>query len=186
MNAAAAFGRLGIAPTRDIRSIKRAYALALKAIDQASEREAFERLREAYEQALAWAAAADDAGEQEAQGDDGDPDDGDATGFDSIFDNPNIAGGYASSVGEVVGMVSSRTLLPGRTIQVSALRAPFAVKRGTTVRLTFAVGSMIISASGTPLDNASIGDVLRVRNLDSGVTVSGTVMGDGTVQVMAK
>jgi len=76
LNAAAAFGRLGIAPTRDIRSIKRAYALALKAIDQASEREVFERLREAYEQALAWAAAADDAGEQEAQGDDGDPDDG--------------------------------------------------------------------------------------------------------------
>ena len=100
--------------------------------------------------------------------------------------NPNIAGGYASSVGEVEGMVSTRTLLPGRTIQVSALRAPFAVKRGAAVRLTFAIGGMLISASGTPLDNAAVGDVIRVRNLDSGVTVSGTVMGDGTVQVMAK
>ncbi len=100
--------------------------------------------------------------------------------------NPNLAGGYATSVGEVEGMVSSRTLLPGRTIQVSALRAPFAVKRGGTVRLTFSIGNMMISASGTPLENASIGDVIRVRNLDSGVTVSGTVMGDGTVQVMAK
>ena len=51
-----AFERLRIAPTRDARTIKRAYAVALKAIDQASEREAFERLRQAYEQALAWAA----------------------------------------------------------------------------------------------------------------------------------
>jgi flagellar basal body P-ring formation protein FlgA len=100
--------------------------------------------------------------------------------------NPNIARGYASSMDEVIGMVPSRTLLPGRTIQVSGLRAPYAVKRGTTVRLTFAIGNMVISASGTPLDNAGVGDVIRVRNLDSGVTVTGTVMGDGTVQVMAK
>lgn len=100
--------------------------------------------------------------------------------------NPNLAGGYATRIDEVAGMISQRTLLPGRTIQVNALRQPFAVKRGTTVRLTFAVGSLVISASGTPLENASVGDVIRVRNLDSGVTVSGTVMGDGSVQVMAK
>ena len=69
MSAVAAFARLGIAPTKDVRSVKRAYALALKAIDQASEREAFERLREAYEQALAWAATggADEQDEQDEQ-----------------------------------------------------------------------------------------------------------------------
>jgi hypothetical protein len=51
------FDRLGIAPTRDARQIKRAYALALKAIDQLAEREAFETLRGAYEAALAWTGA---------------------------------------------------------------------------------------------------------------------------------
>jgi hypothetical protein len=56
------FDRLGVAPTRDARQIKRAYALALKAIDQQAEREAFETLREAYEAALAWART---PGEQE-------------------------------------------------------------------------------------------------------------------------
>jgi len=49
------FDRLGIAPVRDAKQIKRAYALALKAIDQQTEREAFETLRKAYEAALAWA-----------------------------------------------------------------------------------------------------------------------------------
>jgi len=48
------FDRLGIAPTRDAKQIKRAYALALKAIDQQAEREAFETLRAAYEAALGW------------------------------------------------------------------------------------------------------------------------------------
>lgn len=62
-----AFERLRIAPTRDARTIKRAYAVALKAIDQASEREAFERLRQAYEQALAWAARADEEQEEEEE-----------------------------------------------------------------------------------------------------------------------
>ena len=100
--------------------------------------------------------------------------------------NPNLAGGYASGIDQVSGKVSSRTLLPGRTIQLSALREPYAVKRGAPVRLTFSLGNMTISATGTPLDNAAVGEVIKVRNLDSGVTVSGTVMANGTVQVMAK
>ncbi len=50
------FERLGIAATADAKQIKRAYARSLKCIDQQAEREAFERLRAAYEQALAWAA----------------------------------------------------------------------------------------------------------------------------------
>ena len=100
--------------------------------------------------------------------------------------NPNLSGDYARSSQEVVGMVAKRTLLPGRTISVSALREAFAVTRGSSVRLTFSIGNMTISASGSPLENAAVGDVTRVRNTDSGVTVSGTVMADGTVQVMAK
>lgn len=100
--------------------------------------------------------------------------------------NPNLSGGYARTKEEVVGMVTKRTLLPGRTIPVASLREAFAVKRGGSVRLTFAIGNMLISASGTPLTDALVGDVIKVRNIDSGTIVSGTVMADGTVQVMAK
>jgi len=100
--------------------------------------------------------------------------------------NPNLAGGYARSIQEVEGRVAKRTLLPGRTIPVSALREPFAVKRGNSLRLTFTIGGMLISASGTPMQDAAIGDVIKVRNLDSGVIVTGTVMGDGSVQVVAR
>ena len=100
--------------------------------------------------------------------------------------NPNLAGGYATSVSEVQGMVSKRTLLPGRTIQLSSLREPYAVTRGANVRLTFQLGTLVISAAGSPLVDAAVGDVIRVRNLDSGVLVNGTVMQDGTIHVVAK
>ena len=61
------FERLGLPPTKDVKLIKRAYAVALKNIDQQNEREAFESLRMAYEQALAWAARPEE--------DEDDPDD---------------------------------------------------------------------------------------------------------------
>jgi flagella basal body P-ring formation protein FlgA len=100
--------------------------------------------------------------------------------------NPKLAGEYARSINEVMGMVSTRTLLPGRTILLSGLRPPYAIRRGSSVRLGFNIGSMTISAAGTPLQDASIGDVVRVRNNDSGIIVSGTVMADGTIQVMSR
>lgn len=100
--------------------------------------------------------------------------------------NPNLAGGYARSVHEVVGQVAVRTLLPGRTIQVSSVREPYAMTRGANVRLVFSLGPMTISAAGSPLTDAAVGDVIRARNLDTGVIVSGTVMADGTIHVVAK
>ncbi|MBD9373863.1 flagellar basal body P-ring formation protein FlgA [Rhizobium sp. ARZ01] len=100
--------------------------------------------------------------------------------------NPNIAPGYAEQIVTVSGLITKKTLLAGRIIPVSSLREPFAVSRGKTVRLVFQNGPLIISASGTPLEDASVGDLIKVRNMDSGVIVSGTVMGDHTVHVVAK
>jgi|GEM_PF-1878368 len=64
------FERLGLAPTTDIKSIKRAYAVALKRIDQQQDREGFEVLRRAYEQASAWAREAADDSDDDTWGDD--------------------------------------------------------------------------------------------------------------------
>jgi flagella basal body P-ring formation protein FlgA len=100
--------------------------------------------------------------------------------------NPNIVKGFAQNVDEVSGLVTKRTLLPGRVILVSALREPFLVSRGTTVQMVFDNGSLVIRASGTPLQDGAAGELIRIRNKDSGVTVSGTVMADGTVHVVAK
>ena len=52
---AASFAILGIGPTNDQKSIRRAYAAALKRIDQAADPEGFAALRGAYEHARAWA-----------------------------------------------------------------------------------------------------------------------------------
>lgn len=100
--------------------------------------------------------------------------------------NPNLSGDYAKSVSQVEGLVSKRTLLPGRTISVSALREAYTVTRGSNIRLVFQLGQMTISAAGSPLEDGATGQMIRARNMDSGVIVSGTVLADGTVHVRAK
>ena len=100
--------------------------------------------------------------------------------------NPNLAPGYADSMKIVVGKVSKRTLVAGRTIPVGDLRDPFTIQRGATIRITYSVGGMNLSAAGTANEDAMAGEVVRVRNRDTGVTVSGTAMEDGTVEVFEK
>ncbi|MGE6781099.1 flagellar basal body P-ring formation chaperone FlgA [Ensifer adhaerens] len=100
--------------------------------------------------------------------------------------NPDLADGYVRTLSEIDGKVTKRTLLPGRVILVSALREQYAVERGSTVRLVFSNGGLTISAAGSPLQDAAVGELIRARNIDTGVIVSGTVMADGTIHVVAK
>lgn len=97
--------------------------------------------------------------------------------------NPNLRGGYAEVLQQVDGMIATRTLLPGRTIPLLALRQPWAVERGSAVPLIFSHNGLTITATGTPMQNASIGDFIRVRNVESGIIIQGTVMADGTIRV---
>jgi flagella basal body P-ring formation protein FlgA len=92
----------------------------------------------------------------------------------------------ATRIETLDGKVARRTLLPGRYINAAALRQPFLVDKGAAVVLTFTAGGLSISASAVSLEAGSPGDMVKVRNVDSGKVVSGTVMDDGTVQVSAR
>lgn len=100
--------------------------------------------------------------------------------------NPNLRGGYAEVTDEVLGKVTTRTLLPGRTIPVAALREAWAVERGKSVPMIFNANGLTITAVGMPLENAAIGDFIRVRNIETGVIISGTVAENGSIQVATK
>ncbi len=110
------------------------------------------------------------------------------TGMLEVVDvtNPDIRDGYVRSLEEVEGKVTKRTLLPGRVILPSALREQYAVERGSKALLVFSNGGLTITAAGSPLEDAAVGDLIRARNVDTGVIVSGTVMADGTIHVVAK
>jgi flagella basal body P-ring formation protein FlgA len=100
--------------------------------------------------------------------------------------NPNLSGDYATDFSQVEGMITKNTLVPDRAIYVSSLREPFAVTHGQQVKLIYSNGSLQITALGTPLQDGSVGELIRVRNNDSGLTINATVLSPGIVQVVSK
>ena len=56
---------------------------------------------------------------------------------------------------------------------------------GARVRLVFQEDGLLISTYASALQNGSVGDFVTVRNLDSGITLGGTVAPDGSVHVGA-
>ena len=91
----------------------------------------------------------------------------------------------ATRVEELDGRIAKRTLLPGHYIPVNAIREAWVVEQGAPVQVIFAAGPLTISASAVTLQPGSAGDLVKVRNTDSGKIFSGTVMADGTIRVGA-
>jgi len=90
---------------------------------------------------------------------------------------------YALNRDEVIGKMSRRTLLPGLPIPLGGLDNPRLVINGAEVRMMYVDGGLTIAATGSALMDGGIGDTVRIRNVDSGVVVTGRVQRDGTVLV---
>lgn len=84
---------------------------------------------------------------------------------------------------QIEGKVAKRTLLPGKLIPIASVRDPYAVEAGAPVPVNFIQGGLQISTLGIPLQPGAAGDMVKVRNADSGAIFSGMVMVDGTIRV---
>jgi flagellar basal body P-ring formation protein FlgA len=93
------------------------------------------------------------------------------------------SGPFVNSRSLIVGKAARLTLLPGHAIPFSGVSNRKLVSNGAEVKLVFSEGDLIITTTGSALQDGSIGDIVKVRNDDSGVTVSGAVQPDGSVQV---
>ncbi len=91
----------------------------------------------------------------------------------------------AVTLDELEGKVARRTLLTGRYIPQSSLREAYLVEQGAAVEVVFVAGALTISASAVTLEPGSAGDLVKVRNIDTGKVLSGTVMADGSIRVGA-
>jgi flagellar basal body P-ring formation protein FlgA len=104
-----------------------------------------------------------------------------------LADVPDAArdgsGPFITSRSLIVGKAARLTLLPGHAIPFSGVSNRKLVSNGAEVKLVFSEGGLVITTSGSALQDGSIGDVVKVRNDDSGVTVTGAVQPDGSVQV---
>ena len=99
---------------------------------------------------------------------------------------PDDFAGRAAAVldrGALVNKTSRRTLLPNLPIPKNAVGEPKVVALNAMVRVVYSEGGLTISTYGSALQAGAVGDVIPVRNLESGLTVAGAIGGDGAVHV---
>jgi len=102
---------------------------------------------------------------------------------DIAAEDVGIGGPFAFSRDELIGKVARRTLLPGRAIPLQALDNPRLIRNGSIVKMVYVDGGLRIETDGAALQDGAIGDVIRLRNVDSGIAIEGRVQADGTVLV---
>lgn len=84
---------------------------------------------------------------------------------------------------EMVGKVARRTLQPGHPVPATAIAPDVVIKRGEPARLVFQEGGLFIIAQAEALQNGTVGAFVRVRNIDSGLIVTGKVQTDGSILI---
>ena len=96
---------------------------------------------------------------------------------------PGEAEGMAQSISEVAGLEARRIIYAGRPIAFSQIGPPALIERNQIVTLGYRINSLVITTDGRALARAGYGDRIRVLNLESRATVSGTVDATGNVWV---
>ncbi len=91
--------------------------------------------------------------------------------------------GALTAIEAAVGQEAKVALYPGRAILSSQIGAPALVERNAVVRMNYSSGALHIIADGRALDRAAEGELVRVMNLSSRQTVTGTVAPDGSIEV---
>jgi flagella basal body P-ring formation protein FlgA len=83
----------------------------------------------------------------------------------------------------VLGKIARRTLLPGQPIPINGTRDAYVVAQGNMALVVFETVGLTITTNAMALQNGGIGDVVTLRNVDSGTIIKGTVASDGTVRL---
>lgn len=91
--------------------------------------------------------------------------------------------GALSQIADAIGREARINIYPGRPVRAGDLRDPAMVERNEIVTLQYATRGLMIVTDGRSLERAGLGERLRVQNLASRSTITGTVIGPGLVAV---
>lgn len=78
---------------------------------------------------------------------------------------------------QIVGAEVRRRLRPGRPVEAGDLRQPRLVRRGEAVEVIYRHGGLMLSALAEALDDGTLGQLVRLSNLDSGRRFAARVEG---------
>ena len=91
---------------------------------------------------------------------------------------------YFTRIEDVVGMRSKRSVTSGKLLHAGVLQQAKWIKRGSQVEIVAVGDGLDVRMRGKAMADGSRGDRIRVKNLNSGRIITGTVAGAGIVHVL--
>lgn len=102
----------------------------------------------------------------------------------SEVDVAGIRKAYFSRKADVIGLHSKRSIASGKTLHAGMLKQAKRVKRGNQVEIIAISQGLQVRMTGKALADGALGDRIRVKNLNSGRVITGTVAGTGLIHVL--
>lgn len=97
--------------------------------------------------------------------------------------SPGEVPGTYIALEELIGQEARVVLYAGRPIRLNDVGPPALVDRNQIVALIYHTGGLRIMAEGRSLARGGAGDRIRVMNLSSRSTITGTIQTDGSISV---
>lgn len=89
-----------------------------------------------------------------------------------------------SDASRLIGQEIRRGSPAGQPVRAGDIRAPIIVTKNSVVTMVLHTGKMQLTSKGRAMEDASLGDAVRIMNTQSKIIVEATVVGANTVQVM--
>jgi flagella basal body P-ring formation protein FlgA len=83
---------------------------------------------------------------------------------------------------DMVGLEAGRTLAAGRPVPASSVGAPELVTRNARVTIVLETANMRLTALGRAMESGAEGEIVRVQNLQSRITIDAVVSGENRVE----
>lgn len=90
---------------------------------------------------------------------------------------------FSENPNNLIGKVARRTLMPGDAISPSFVREKAVVTQGRTYKLLYVSPTVSIVGTGVPLQSAAVGEIVNVRNPDTGIIIKAVVRADQTLVI---
>lgn len=95
----------------------------------------------------------------------------------------NFPTGVISDPATAIGKTLRNSLGAGQALRADQLIAAMVIRQGQTVKVISSGAGFSVSAEGKAINNASIGEQVRVR-MESGQTISGKARADSSVEIL--
>ena len=84
---------------------------------------------------------------------------------------------------EVIGLVARKTIFPGQPLTSRNTQLPIVIRRNQLVSVEIKAGALLARSQAVALMDASVGDFVRCKNIQSKQEIQGVVRRDGVVEV---